>query len=129
MKTSNKFLFAAVVFTLLSLVVYDLMLKAEYKSGDYTDPYKNFVTLNFKDFDVLDLHSSTAANVKLVQGPFSVRIDENAKGYVQVRQEGTTSSDRCRLRWKLSKHAQPIYSFDFLPETFRSKYQCQLPGK
>jgi hypothetical protein len=89
MKTSNKFLFAAVVLTLISLVVYDILLKAAYKSGNYTDPFKDFVTLKFKDFDVLDLPSSTTANVKVIQGPFSVRIDERAKSYVQVRQEGS----------------------------------------
>jgi hypothetical protein len=88
MKTSNKYLFAAAFLTLLSLVVYDILLKAAYKSGDYVDPYKNFVTLNFKDFDVLDLPSSTAANVKLFQGPFSIRMDGNTKDYVQVSQEG-----------------------------------------
>jgi hypothetical protein len=89
MKTSNIFLFAAAVFTLLSLVVYDFLLKAEYKSGAYPDPYKHFVTLNFTHFDVVDLPSSTAANVKFIQGPFSVRIDEYAKNFVQVSQEGT----------------------------------------
>jgi hypothetical protein len=88
MKTSNKYLLAAAVLTLLSLVVYDILLKAAYKSGSYADPYKNFVTLNFKDFDVLDLPSATAANVKLVQGPFSIRMDGNTKDYVQVSQDG-----------------------------------------
>ena len=89
MKASNKFLFAAIVLTVLSLVVYDILLKAAYKSGNYADPYKDFVTLNFKDFDKLNLPSSTAANVKIIQGSFSVRIDENAKSYVQVNQEGS----------------------------------------
>jgi len=89
MKASNKFLFAAAVFTLLSLLLYDLLLKAAFKSGDYTDPYKNFVTLKFKDFNILDLHSSTAANVKIVQGPYSIRMDENATGFVRLRQEGS----------------------------------------
>lgn len=88
MKTSNKFLMTAAVFTLLSLGVYDLFLIAEYRSGNYTNPYRNFVALKFKDFDVLDLPSSTAANVKLMQGPFSIRIDENATGFVKVNQEG-----------------------------------------
>jgi hypothetical protein len=88
MKTSNKYLLAAAVLTLLSLVAYDILLKAAYKSGSYADPYKNFVTLNFRDFDVLDLPSSTAANVKIVQGPFSIRMDGNTKDYVQVSQEG-----------------------------------------
>jgi len=89
MKTSNKFLLIAAVFTLLSLGVYDLFLNAAYRSGNYADPDKDYITLNFKDFDKLDLPSSTAANAKIIQGPFSVRIDENARNYVQVRQEGS----------------------------------------
>jgi hypothetical protein len=88
MKTSNKYLLASAVLTLLSLVVYDLFLRAEYRSGNYADPYKDFVTLKFKDFDVLDLPSSTAANVKIVQGPFSIRMDKDAADFVQVNQEG-----------------------------------------
>jgi hypothetical protein len=87
MKTSNQFLFAAGVFTLLSLVVYDFLLKAEYRSGSYPDPYKHFVTLNYTNFDVVDLPSSTAANVKFIQGPFSVRVDQYAQHFVQVSQQ------------------------------------------
>ncbi|HTB24428.1 MAG TPA: hypothetical protein VK711_03615 [Puia sp.] len=88
MKTSNKFLLTAAVFTILSLGVYDFFLNAEYKSGNYTNPYKNFIALKFKDFDMIDLPSSTAANVKLTQGPFNIRIDENAAAFVKVSQEG-----------------------------------------
>lgn len=88
MKTSNKFLLIAAVFTILSLGIYDLFLNAEYRSGNYSVPYNNFRTLKFKDFDVIDLPSSTAANVKLTQGPFNIRIDENAEGFVKVSQEG-----------------------------------------
>ena len=89
MKTSNKLLFSAIGLILLSLVVYDTLLKAEYKTGNYKDPYRSFVILKFADFNILDIHSSTAANVKFVQGPFSVRIDEDALKYVTVSQEGT----------------------------------------
>ena len=88
MKASSKFLLAAAVITLLSLVVYDLLLRAEYSSGNYSDPYRNFITLNCKDFDTLDLPSSTAANVKIVQGPFSIRMDQNAEDFVQLKNEG-----------------------------------------
>jgi hypothetical protein len=88
MKTSNKYLLAAAVLTLLSLLVYDLLLRTEYRSGNYADPYRNFVTLKFKDFDMLDLPSSTAANVKIVQGPFSIRMDKYAADFVQVNQKG-----------------------------------------
>lgn len=88
MKASSKFLLAAAFITLLSLVVYDLLLRAEYKTGNYLDPNRNFVTLNCKDFDTLDLPSTTAANVKIVQGPFSIRLDRDAADFVQLKNEG-----------------------------------------
>jgi len=43
-----------------------------------TDPYYGFVTLKYSDFDIADIVSSTAAKLKFVQGPYSVRIDTNA---------------------------------------------------
>lgn len=88
MKTSYKYLLAATILILSSLFVYDLLVRAEYRSENYTNPYRNFVTLKFKDFDILDLPSSTAANVKIVQGPFSVRLDKYAVDFVHVSQEG-----------------------------------------
>ncbi len=88
MKTSNRFVCLALILTLLSLVVYDLLLKAEFRSGRYKEPYRNYAALEFKDFDVLDLNSATVANVKLVQGPFNVRVDKYALDYVKLKQEG-----------------------------------------
>jgi hypothetical protein len=88
MRTSNKFVCAGLLLTLLALLAYDLMLKAEFRSGRYKIPYSNYASLQFRDFDVLDLNSSTVANVKLVQGPFSVRIDGNAMEYVKIKQSG-----------------------------------------
>src|SRR5437764_8791518 len=87
-KTSNKLIIIALVVTLVSLVAYDFLLKAEYRSGNYKIPFKNYVTLNWKDFDIVDINASTAANVKLVQGPFSVRVEQYAAEYVQVKQKG-----------------------------------------
>ena len=88
MKTSNKFIFSAIGLILLSLVIYDVMLRAEFRTGNYKDPYNSFVILKFADFDILDINSSTAANVKFVQGPFSVRIDKEALEFVTVSQNG-----------------------------------------
>jgi hypothetical protein len=88
MKTSNKLILTALILILVSLIVYDYLLKAEYASGKYNDPYNGFVPLNYKGFDVVDLTSSTAVNVKFVQGPFSVRIDKNALNYTKVMQQG-----------------------------------------
>ena len=88
MKTSNKIIFAAMVLTVGMLTWYDLRLKAEYLSGGYKIPYSNFVTLNYTGFDIVELNASTAANVKFVQGPFSVRMDNNAQEYVVFKQQG-----------------------------------------
>ena len=76
------------ILTVAMLTWYDLQLKAEYLSGNYKVPYSNYVRLNYTGFDVVDLNASTAANVKFVQGPFSVRVDNNAQDYVLFRQQG-----------------------------------------
>jgi hypothetical protein len=88
MKTSNKLILAAMGLTLVLLTWYDLRLKAEYLSGSYKIPYSNYATLNYTGFDIVELNSSTAANVKFVQGPFSVRVDNNAMGFVVIKQQG-----------------------------------------
>jgi len=88
MKTSNKLVVAALVVVLVSLVAYDYLLKAAFVSGKYKDPYYSFVSLKNTGFDTVDIVSSTVANVKFIQGPFSVRIDSTALAYVQVKQTG-----------------------------------------
>ena len=88
MKTSNKLILVVVLVILICLVAYDLLLKAAYMSGDYKIPYKSYVTLPWKNFDIVEVNSSTTANVQFVQGPFSVKIDDRALEYTTLRQEG-----------------------------------------
>jgi hypothetical protein len=88
MKTSNKLILAAIVLTLVMLTWYDLRLKAEYLSGAYKIPYSDYTKLNYTGFDIVELNSSTATNVKFVQGPFSIQIDNNAKDYAVFKQQG-----------------------------------------
>ncbi len=88
MKTSSKLVFAAVILLVVALIAYDSLLKTEYLSGKYKDIYRDYKTLNFKDFDAADLPSSTASNVKFIQGPFSVRIDPDALNYTSIKQKG-----------------------------------------
>ena len=90
MKTSNKLLIAAFVLILVSLFFYDKMLKTEYLTGKYKDPYKSYTVLKFRDFDTVNMVSSTAINVKFVQGPFKVTIDPDAADYARVVQHGNT---------------------------------------
>jgi hypothetical protein len=88
MRTSNKLIIATFLLLLLSLFGYDCMLKAAYKSGDYKDPYSDFKSLDYKDFDAVDIVSSTAANVKFVQGPFSIKVGKITLDYVKIKQQG-----------------------------------------
>jgi hypothetical protein len=88
MKTSNKLIIAALLLILVSLICFDYSLKKEFVSGRYKDTYRSFVTLKFKNFDVVDINSSTAVNVKFVQGPFSIKIDSNALEYARIKQQG-----------------------------------------
>jgi hypothetical protein len=86
MKTSNKFLLTAVLLLVISVGIYDFQLKANYLKGDYKNPYNGFVTLNYKNFKVIDLGSSTAVNVMLVKGPFKVLADPDAMDFLKLEQ-------------------------------------------
>ncbi len=88
MKTSNKLLIAALLFLLVALIAYDYQLKDAYDSGSYKNPYRDFKTLKFEDFDAVDVISSTAANVKFVQGPFKVMVAANYLEFLKVKQYG-----------------------------------------
>src|ERR1700692_1897044 len=87
MKTSNTLVLTASLIIVFAMVAYDFLLKKEYDSGDYKIPFKNFDSLKFRDFEIVDLNSSTAANAKIIQGPFGVRIDKYAD-YIKVKQKG-----------------------------------------
>jgi len=87
-KTSNKLILAALFLLLVSLTGYDYLLRAEYISGRYRDPYSTFITLKFTNFDAVDVNSTSAVNVKFVQGPFSVRVDTGALEFAKFKQQG-----------------------------------------
>jgi len=90
MKTSNKLAISAVILILAAMFFYDLKLKAAYLSGDYKNPFRDFVTLSFKDFNSIKLNASTAANIIVKRGPFGVKIEPNGNNYVKVTQNGGT---------------------------------------
>lgn len=86
MKTSNKFLLTAILLLVISVGIYDFQLKAEYLKGDYKNPYNGFVKLNFRDFKVIELGSSTAINIMLVKGPFKILADPGAIEFMKIEQ-------------------------------------------
>jgi hypothetical protein len=87
MRTSNKILIAAFVLLFTSLAFFDLSLKAEYQKGDYADPYRDFVKLDYKNFNAIELKSSTAINIMLVQGPFKVMATPQIMDALDISQE------------------------------------------
>jgi hypothetical protein len=90
MKTSNRFLLAAICLVVFSIGFYDLDLRAEYLKNDYKNPYRNFITLNNKGFKAIKLNASTAVNVMLVKGPFKIMIDPSAHDIVKISQQADT---------------------------------------
>ncbi len=88
MRTSTKIFLSAILLTGLCLAYYDWQLKAEFRKGDYTDPYYGYTSLDYRDFDEIELRSSTAINIMVNQGPYKVLEHPQAGQFVVIRQEG-----------------------------------------
>lgn len=87
MKNSNKWVLAALLLLLASLAAYNMGLRAEYRTGNYKDPLHNYTALPFKDFTAVDVPAATAVKVKIVRGPFSVRLNKDNAASVRVAQQ------------------------------------------
>ena len=87
MKTSNKLFVAAAALVLGSLATYDAALHAEYRTGRYRDPLRNYQTLSLRGFDRISLPAAGMVNVKVERGPFAVHLSKDAAEYVHVAQQ------------------------------------------
>lgn len=88
MKTSNKIFVAAVVLLLSTLTAYNVALRAEHRTGNYKDPLHNYTTLGLRNFDAVSVPSVSGLKVKIVAGPFGVRVNKEAADFVRVTQRG-----------------------------------------
>ena len=88
MKNSSKYLLAAVLVLLASLTAYNMALRTEYQRGDYKNPLRGYVTQSFRDFTEVAVPASNVVSVKIVPGPFSVRMNPQATEFVHLRQQG-----------------------------------------
>lgn len=88
MKTSNKWLLAALLLLLGSLSAYNMALRTEYVAGNYKNERRNMVALPFKDFTEIDVQAASQVGVKVVAGPYGVRLNKAAEKYVKVTQQG-----------------------------------------
>lgn len=88
MKTSNKWLLAALLLLLASLTAYNMGLRTEYLRGTYKDSLRNYTTLNFRNFTAIDLPAASLMSVKVTAGPYAVRINKAAEKYLKVSEKG-----------------------------------------
>lgn len=88
MKNSSNYLLAAVLVLLASLTAYNMALRSEYRRGDYKNPWRGYVTQSFRDFTEVAVPASNVVSVKIVPGPFGVRLNPGATEYVHLRQQG-----------------------------------------
>ncbi len=102
MKTSTSFLLAAALVLLASLTAYNMALRAEYRSGAYLNPLRNYRVLTFRGFDAVRVPSAGGLSVKIVAGPFGVHVSKQAADYVHITQQGR------QLRIALAYPQQPV---------------------
>jgi hypothetical protein len=88
MKTSTKIFMGGIVFLVLCIGGYDLLLKKEFLTGRYKNIYSHYTTLQYKNFDALEINASQKASICVVQGPFSIKIDPNTAEYIHFTQNG-----------------------------------------
>jgi hypothetical protein len=88
MKNSLKFLTAAGMLLLGSLTAYNAALGTEYRLGTYKDPLRNYVALPQRNFEAVSLPTASGLRVKIVAGPFGVRVNKEAADFVRVTQRG-----------------------------------------
>ncbi|MBJ6110029.1 hypothetical protein JAO73_13485 [Hymenobacter sp. BT523] len=88
MKTSNKWLAAALLLLLGSLSAFNMALRTQYKTGAYKNPTSNTVALSLKDFTEIDVQAASLMGVKITSGPYAVRVSKEAQPYVKVTQRG-----------------------------------------
>jgi hypothetical protein len=104
MRISTKILITTFVLIAVSLIIYDLALKAEYLKGNYTDPYSEYVPIEYKDFNEVQLDASTAVNIVLVKGPYKVLVHPAGMDFVKI----TQTNGRLFVRAAFSDHYRSI---------------------
>ncbi len=111
MKTSNKFLIAAVLVIIISVVMHDFALKAAYLKTNYKSRFYHKVKLNLSGFDAVDIKPSADAftNVTVEQGPkFAVWVNEEVKTDLSFNKNGHT------LQISVKENADSYYTKDII---------------
>jgi len=88
MKKSNILVFSALAFFLCTLTAFNFIMKAEYETGHYKDPYFEFVAKGFTGFTSVEVNGASKVSVKVVQGDYQVKVNGKTQEYLQFEQQG-----------------------------------------
>ncbi|WP_207434420.1 GIN domain-containing protein [Sabulibacter ruber] len=88
MKKSNILVLAGLAFFLCTLTAFNFIMKAEYETGHYKDPYFSFVQKDFAGFTSVEVNGASRMTVYIVQGDYKVMAHERVQEYLQFKQQG-----------------------------------------
>jgi len=88
MKTSNKIILSAFVIFAISLGVYNTALKAEYQTGKYKDPNREYNSYQIDGFDEIDINAAGMMRVDIEQGPFLVKEFKRSQDSLRITKVG-----------------------------------------
>ncbi|HLI92586.1 MAG TPA: hypothetical protein VKU83_03215 [Puia sp.] len=88
MRTSIKLFLGSMGLLGAGLLAYDLQLNAAFRKADYTQPFYNYVPLDFRDFDRIRLNSAASLNIYLVKGDYHVKLNPRMADLVKLQKEG-----------------------------------------
>jgi hypothetical protein len=88
MKKSNLLLLSALAVLLLSMGMYNVALKGEYRKQTYKDPYRDYEKLKFRDFQGIDIKANSRLKIRISQGPFGVWVLNRKKEKILLKKVG-----------------------------------------
>jgi len=88
MRTSTKLLLGAFVIFVIALMVYNFQLKAEYLTGNYKNPFKNFNKINIDGFTEVEINGASMMDIELKQGDFLVGKAKYNEDSIQFTKAG-----------------------------------------
>jgi len=88
MKTSNKLMLGALVVLLVSLTIYDFTLKAEYLTGNYKNPYKDYISSDIKSFNEIEINATNMINITIRKGDYAIHTAKSNEDILRFTKVG-----------------------------------------
>lgn len=88
MKTSNKLMLGALVVILVSLVVSNFGLRAEYLSGEYKNPFSGYAQKSIEGFNEIEVDAINMMHVTIQQGNYAVHLSGTNTDSIKLTHAG-----------------------------------------